>query len=397
MTQTNKLGGESSLSRFLSNNQLLIIYTCTILTLCTLYAVQPIQPLFEKEFSLSRFEAVIFTTVIMLPLGFAPIFYGYILETFSSKLFLRNAVLILGILELCFAWSDTYPVLLSIRALQGLLIPAVLTSLMSYISFITPKDRVQQAIGYYIGATILGGFIGRLLSGMLSDFFGWRLFFVLLGIALIVMFGALSFLSEEVKVDFVKPKLSQVMDILKNKTFFNIYVMMFFIFFVFQALLNFIPFQLKTFSSTMGYGKVGMMYAGYIVGFIISIRILWMIRLFGSESKTIIVGIMTYVVGLQIFHINNYMVMFGGMFVFCAGFFIIHSVASGLISKLAHEKRAISNGLYLSFYYAGGTVGTFAPGVFYHYLGWHIFLGLLAFIVFATLYFALQLRNTLRS
>lgn len=393
MIQTGNQGSESSLARFLSHNQLLIIYTCTILTLCTLYAVQPIQPLFEKEFSLSRFEAVIFTTVIMLPLGFAPIFYGYILETFSSKLFLRNAVLILGILELCFAWSDTYPVLLAIRALQGLLIPAVLTSLMSYISFITPKDRVQQAIGYYIGATILGGFVGRLLSGLLSDYFGWRLFFVLLGIALIVMFGALSFLSEEVKVDFVKPKLSQVMDVLKNKTFFNIYAMMFFIFFVFQALLNFIPFQLKTFSSTMGYGKVGMMYAGYIIGFIISIRILWMIRLFSDERKTILFGILTYVIGLQIFHMNNYMVMFGGMFVFCAGFFIIHSVASGLISKLAHEKRAISNGLYLSFYYAGGTIGTFAPGVFYHYLGWHIFLGLLTFTVFATLFFAVRLRS----
>lgn len=396
MTPTNRKGSIGFLSHFLSTHQLLIIYTCTILTLCTLYAVQPIQPLFEKEFSLSRFEAVIFTTVIMLPLGFAPIFYGYILETFSSKLFLRNAVLMLGILELCFSWSDTYPVLLAIRALQGLLIPAVLTSLMSYISFITPKEKVQQAIGYYIGATILGGFIGRLFSGILSDFFGWRLFFVLLGVALIVMFGCLSFLSEEVKVDFVKPKLSQVLDVLKNKTFFNIYAMMFFIFFVFQALLNFIPFQLKTFSSTMGYGKVGMMYAGYIIGFIISIRILWMIRLFGNETKTIIFGILTYLVGLQIFHINDYMVMFGGMFVFCAGFFIIHSVASGLISKLAHEKRAISNGLYLSFYYAGGTIGTFAPGIFYHYLGWHVFLGLLALTVIATLFFAARLQHSLR-
>ena len=62
----------------------------------------------------------------------------------------------LGILELCFAWSNTYSVLLGIRAIQGVLIPAILTSLMSYISFITPKDKVQQAIGYYIGATILG-------------------------------------------------------------------------------------------------------------------------------------------------------------------------------------------------------------------------------------------------
>lgn len=378
---------------FLTRYQLLIIYTCTILTLCTLYAVQPIQPLFEKEFALSRFEAVIFTTVIMLPLGFAPIVYGYVLETLSSKLFLRNAVLFLGVLELLFAYSDTYAALLGIRALQGVLIPAVLTSLMSYISFITPKERVQQAIGYYIAATILGGFIGRLLSGTLSDLFGWRLFFILLGIALIAMYGCLHYVGEEVKVDFVKPKLSQIVDVLKQKSFLNIYTMMFFIFFVFQALLNFIPFQLKQISSTMGYGKVGMMYAGYIIGFIVSIRILWLIKRLGGETKTIMIGIVIFALGLQIFHIGDYTVMFAGMFVFCAGFFIIHSVASGLISKLAHEKRAISNGLYLSFYYAGGTIGTFAPGVFYAYLGWHAFIGLLACIAFATLWFAYALQK----
>lgn len=390
MTNTNK-GGIVSLFAFLRSYQSLIIYTCTILTLCTLYAVQPIQPLFEKEFALSRFEAVIFTTAIMLPLGFAPIFYGYILETFSSKRFLQHAVLLLGILELLFAYSDTYVVLLSIRGLQGLLIPAVLTSLMSYISFITPKEKVQQAIGYYIGATIFGGFIGRLLSGMLSDIFGWRLFFVLLGMSLVVMYGCLHYLSEEVKVDFVKPRLSQIIGILKHKTFFNIYAMMFVIFFVFQAILNFLPFWLKTFSSTIGFGKVGLMYAGYIIGFIISVRILVLIRFFGTEGKTIIVGIVTYAIGLQIFHISNYAVMFGGMFVFCAGFFIIHSVASGLISKLAHEKRAISNGLYLSFYYAGGTLGTFVPGIFFEYLGWNAFVVLLSLLALSSLFFALKI------
>ena len=393
MTSTNKERGEGSPFFFLRHFQLPIIYTCTILTLCTLYAVQPIQPLFEQEFALTRFEAVVFTTVIMLPLGFAPIFYGYILETFSSKRFLRNAVLFLGLLEIVFALSDSYIFLLSIRALQGLLIPAVLTSLMSYISFITPKDKVQQAIGYYIGATIFGGFIGRLLSGILSDMFGWRLFFVLLGIALIAMFWCLEYLSEAVKVDFMKPKLVQIMDIVKNKTFFNIYAMMFCIFFVFQALLNFIPFQLKTFGGEMGFGKVGLMYAGYIIGFIISVRILFLIRFFGNETRTILVGIVMYVLGLQIFHVSDYAVMFGGMFVFCAGFFIIHSVASGLISKLAHEKRAISNGLYLSFYYAGGTFGTFAPGVFFAYFGWNTFVALLSFIVLFSLFFALKINT----
>ena len=395
MTNSNELGSENSLFSFLARYQLLIIYTCTILTLCTLYAVQPIQPLFEKEFNLSRFEAVIFTTAIMLPLGFAPIVYGYVLETFSPKRFLRKAVLWLGILELLFAISDTYGLLLGIRALQGVLIPAVLTSLMSYISFVSSKEKVQQAIGYYIGATILGGFLGRLLSGILSDMFGWRLFFVVLGVALVLMYGCLHYLSEEVKVDFVKPKWAQIMDVLKEKSFFNIYMMMFFIFFVFQALLNFLPFQLKTLSSTMGYSKVGMIYAGYIIGFIISIRVLWLIRFIGSETKTIALGIIIYGVGLHVFYMDSYWMMFGGMFIVCAGFFIIHSVASGLISKLAHDKRAISNGLYLSFYYAGGTIGTFAPGVFYEYLGWKAFLLLLIAVVVSTFLFVNQLHKIL--
>ncbi|MBE0490668.1 MAG: MFS transporter [Sulfurospirillum sp.] len=371
----------------------MIVYACTILALCTLYAVQPIQPLFESEFSLTRFEAVIFTTAIMLPLGFAPIFYGYILESVSLKRFLRNAILLLGILELLFAASDTYPLLLFIRALQGFLIPAILTSLMSYISFITPKELVQQAIGYYIAATIFGGFIGRLLSGILSDLFGWRVFFMLLGLALLVMYGLLIYLSEEAKVSFVKPKAKEILDILHVKPFATIFAMMFLIFFVFQAVLNFLPFRLTSMSSQIGFGKVGLMYAGYIIGFVISVRVLWLIKFFKGETRAIIIGIFIYLASLQLFYIGNYAVLFVAMFALCAGFFIIHSVASGLINKLAHEKRAISNGLYLSFYYAGGAFGTFAPGVFFQYLGWNAFIVLLSTIVFASLFFAFKVNK----
>ena len=375
--------------------QRLIVYICTMLALCSLYAAQPIQPLFEKEFSLSRFEAVMFTTAIMLPLGFAPIFYGYILETFSSKRFLRNAVLLLGLLELVFALSYDYAYLIAIRALQGLLIPAILTSLMSYIGFMAPKDRVQQSIGYYIGSTILGGFLGRLLSGIISDVFGWRLFFILLGVALIAVYFALHYLSEEVKVDFVKPKLMEILSVCRNQTFLILFLLMFFVFFVFQALLNFLPFQLQTLSNNVSYGKVGMMYAGYMIGFMISIRVLWIIKLLGNETKAILLGLLIYLFGLQLFHISNYTVMFLGMFVVCAGFFIIHSVASGWMNKHAHEKRAISNGLYLSFYYSGGTIGTFAPGVFFEYLGWNSFIILLSCIVFILFFLLLFFKKHL--
>lgn len=197
-------------------------------------------------------------------------------------------------------------------------------------------------------------------------------------------------------MDFVKPKLMEILSVCRNQTFLILFLLMFFVFFVFQALLNFLPFQLQTLSNNVSYGKVGMMYAGYMIGFMISIRVLWIIKLFGNETKAILIGLLIYLFGLQLFYISNYTVMFLGMFVVCAGFFIIHSVASGWMNKHAHEKRAISNGLYLSFYYSGGTIGTFAPGVFFEYLGWNSFIILLSCIVFILFFLLLFFKKRLR-
>ena len=69
---------------FSSKRSLPIIYFSTIITICSLYAAQPIQPVFQQEFALSRLQAILFTTLMMLPLGVAPLFYGYLLETFSA-------------------------------------------------------------------------------------------------------------------------------------------------------------------------------------------------------------------------------------------------------------------------------------------------------------------------
>ena len=74
------------------------IYFCTVITFCSLYAAQPIQPLFQQEFALTPFQAILFTTLMMLPLGFAPMFYGVLLESFSARIIVRLALLFLGVL-----------------------------------------------------------------------------------------------------------------------------------------------------------------------------------------------------------------------------------------------------------------------------------------------------------
>lgn len=350
------------------------IYLTTVVTFCSLYAAQPIQPLFQHEFHLTDFQAILFTTLMMAPLGVAPLFYGYLLESFSAKVMVRWALFLLGILEIFFSLAGDYLTLLSIRAIQGLMIPAILTSIMSYISYSSSKEKVQHAIAAYIAATILGGFLGRFLSGLCTDLFGWRFFFFVLGLLLLLNCYLLKSMVRDAKMHYARPKLGEIIGLLRAKEFFWLYTSIFCLFFVFAALMNFLPFELKRINPAFGETGIGILYLGYSMGIVVSLNTRRIIKRFGNEADAIGAGILVFGAGILFFMIENYLVMFVTMFVFCAGLFTAHSLLSGFANKLARQNKAIANGLYISFYYTGGTLGSVLPGVIFHRFGWHAFL-----------------------
>jgi MFS transporter, YNFM family, putative membrane transport protein len=368
----------------------------TIITFCSLYAAQPIQPLFQSQFQLSHLQAILFTTLMMAPLGVAPLVYGYLLESFSARWMVRGALLILGVLEIFFAFADSYFTLLFIRAVQGLMIPAIITSIVSYISYTTPPDRVQHAIAAYIAATIVGGFLGRFLSGLCTDLFGWRFFFFFLGLLLLLNAHLLRGMVKDAKLHYARPKMAEVVGILKNRKFLWIYTAIFCLFFVFSALMNFLPFEFRRLHPAAGNTGIGLQYLGYSMGILVSLNSRWIIRRFGGEGEAIRIGILIYGLGLLFFLVESYSVMFFGMFVFCTGLFTAHSLLSGLINKLAQENKAVANGLYISFYYTGGTLGSFLPGAVYQRFGWQAFLGQLFLMIALALLFSFLLRRSLK-
>lgn len=357
-----------------SRSRLGIIYLTAVITICSLYAAQPIQPVFQEEFELSNLQALLFTTLMMFPLGIAPLFYGFLLEMFSAKLLIRGAVLLLGLLELVFACSQNYVSLLVIRAVQGLMIPAILTSLMSYISFTSKRENVQHSIAVYIASTIVGGFLGRFLSGLSTELFGWRYFFVLLGILLICAFFLLRVLEKDANMEYARPRPGEVAALLRKPRFFWLYTGIFSIFFVFSAMMNFLPFALKIIAPQAGEAGVGFLYFGYAMGVFVSLSSRRIIRIFGNESDAVRAGLILFLTGTTIFFIEQYVVMFVAMFVFCTGLFMAHSLLSGFVNKLSSTKKAIANGVYISFYYMGGTLGSFLPGPVFEHYGWSGFL-----------------------
>lgn len=360
---------------------LLPILFNTILTLSVLYAPQPLLPTLSREFHVSREAAAALTTVTFIPLAIAPLLYGYLLESISATRLLKLAVSLLAVTELFFAASNSFPLLIGIRLLQGLLIPAILTALMTYISQHSSGETIQRSMSIYIAATIFGGFIGRAISGLIASRFGWQYSFILLAGSLLIGLLLLYRLPTETSLKLTRPQPQRLLQTLKKPSFLAIYLTVFCVFLVFAAVMNYLPFRLTELSGQADELRIGLMYSGYTMGILTSLGAPAISRWLRGEARTIQLGLLAFGITLIGLAAGQIWLLFATMFLFCAAMFLVHATASGLVNRLAgSENRGLTNGLYVAFYYSGGAVGSIVPGLIYRLAGWHGFLILLALI-----------------
>jgi len=351
----------------------ILIFT-TILTLSALYAPQPLLPVLMSAFGVSREAAASLTTVTFIPLCLAPLVYGYLLESFAALRLLRGAVLLLALSEVAFFFAPDFSMLLALRLLQGLLVPAILTSLMTQLSSLSRGAEVQRTMAVYIAATILGGFLGRAVSGLIATCFGWRYSFLVLAASLLLGFVLLRRLPETADLNLVRPHRRLVFDVLRQPGVFPLYLVVFGLFLVFAAVMNFLPFRLTELHSAANELRIGLMYSGYAMGIVSSLGAVRMARLLGGERRAMALGLAVLAVALLGLAAQRVELMFADMFLFCAAMFLVHATASGWVNRLVSGNKGMVNGLYVSFYYGGGTIGSYVPGFAYHAWGWGGFL-----------------------
>lgn len=374
-------------------NLFIVLYT-TVLAFSALYAPQPILPLLSRELAIEPARASLLITVSLLPLGLAPVFYGFILEAIPAKTLLRTAVLLLALSELPFLFADSFWILLLTRFFQGLLLPAVFTALMTYLSSMTAPDRIRRVMGFYIAATITGGFAGRALSGVIASMGDWRTTFLLLLIGLLVAYALLFLLEADVRARFARPGIHAIGAVLSKRLFLKVYLIIFLVFFVFASLLNFLPFRLLELSENVSEFHIAMMYSGYLIGIGVALSSITISRYCGGESRTILLGLLVYGFATLAFILPSVALIFTIMWVFCASMFLVHSVLSGYLNHQATTHKGIVNGLYVSFYYAGGTLGSFLPGYIYRHHGWEGYI--LSLLLLVTLAVGIGLGLTAR-
>jgi YNFM family putative membrane transporter len=307
---------------------------------------------------------------------------------------LRLAVLLLAISEALMFVVEPFAGLMALRLIQGLLIPAMLTSLMTYTSQVTAKSDMARAMAWYIAATILGGFAGRALSGLIASLLHWRFSFLFLGGGLLIAWFWLGRIADAGSLQIARPDKRLVARVLSEPVARTAYAMVFCFFLAFAAMMNYLPFRLTELSSNADEFRIGLAYSGYLMGIAVSLNAVRIHRLCGGPERVMIGGLAIFILALLVMALPQVGALVGGMFLLCGASFLTHATATGYLNRYMTQYKGVVNGLYVSFYYGGGAIGSYLPGYAYRSLGWGGFVAVLIVVLVVALLLAVHLSRT---
>ncbi|MDH3453601.1 MAG: MFS transporter, partial [Desulfuromonadales bacterium] len=263
--------------------------------------------------------------------------------------------------------------------------------LMTYTSQVTEKGDMARAMAWYIAATILGGFAGRALSGLIASLLHWRFSFLFLGVGLFVAWFWLGRIADAGSVKIARPNMKAAGSVLADPLVRTTYAMVFCFFLVFAAVMNFLPFRLAELSRQADEFRIGLAYSGYLMGIVVSLNAVRIHRRFGGAERVMVGSLVFFVLALLVMSVPQVAALVGGMFLLCGASFLTHATATGYLNRYVSQHKGAVNGLYVAFYYGGGAVGSYLPGYAYRAFGWGGFIAVLMVVLAVALLLAVRL------
>ncbi len=376
---------------------LCILYAATVCGISTIYAPQPLLPLLARAYGVSDPTASLAVTATMLPLGLAPLAYGFFLDAAPAKPLIAASLALLALATVGLCLCPDFQWFVAVRVVQGLLVPALLTALMTYLAASATPANLRRIMATYIAVTVLGGFFGRFFSGLTAQYLGWRVPLAALGAALAACSLVCAFLPPDGRSAFAPIRLRNAPRVLRHPGFLNTYLVVALLFFVFSGMLNLLPFRLAALEGGYSPLRAGVMYCGYLMGILACLHSHRLVRRLGGPAQTMAMGAGGVVVAAGFYALASPWALFGSVFVLCAGMFTAHSVAPGVLNSGEPEHKGLVNGLYISFYYSGGALGTCLPGLVLSRFGFAAAAALLALAACMAAYAAMRLARPVRA
>ncbi|WP_278386528.1 MFS transporter [Stutzerimonas kunmingensis] len=351
-------------------------------TFALLYCIQPLLPMLAAYFSVSAASSSLALSLTTLSLAVCLLISGALAESWGRKPVMAAALGLASLLGLASVLVDSWQLLLALRALLGLALSGLPALAMAYVGEEFEPESLPAAMGLYIGGTALGGMLGRLLSGLLSDLGGWQL--ALGGIASLGLLALVAFvwLLPPSRHFTAQPLSLRILLTnfrlhLGNPVLRGLFLQGFLLMGGFVALFNYIGFRLAGEPFGLSSTLIGLLFVVYLGG-IFSAG--WAGRLVPRfvARQVLRGGVALMLIGVGLCATSWLASIVLGLGLFTLGFFAAHAVASGQVGSHAKGARAQASALYLCAYYLGSSVVGYGAGYVWDHAGWLPLMALLA-------------------
>jgi predicted MFS family arabinose efflux permease len=363
-------------SRFLSGGSRQITIAAAaagFLTFTNMWCTQALLPVLGAALHATPAQtgltvtAPLAATAVMAPL------IGAISDRFGRQRFIAGAALLLVIPTLLAAASVNLPMLIACRFTQGLLLPFIFIVTIAYIGDELTGQATMRCAGIYTAGTILGGFSGRFIAGLVTEAFGWRAAFLCIGLLTLVMalvVGALLPKERNFKpVRGIAGALRSFPDHLSNPRLLATYAVGFGVLFSLVTAFTFINFRLAEAPYNLGPAALGSIFVVYLGGVAISPAAGRLAAKHGHRA--VMAGALALVLsGLALTLAQPLWVIGLGLLLVCCGLFTEQAIATGYTSLAARAAKSTAVGLYVTCYYVGGSAGGTLPAGTWHASGW---------------------------
>ncbi|VFS73230.1 Inner membrane transport protein ynfM [Raoultella terrigena] len=270
----------------------------------------------------------------------------------------------------------TWHGILIMRALIGLSLSGVAAVGMTYLSEEIHPSVVAFSMGLYISGNSIGGMSGRLLTGVFTDFFGWRVALAAIGcfaLASAIMFWRILPESRHFRPTSLRPKSLLINFRLhwRDRGLPLLFLEGFLLMGAFVTLFNYIGYRLMMSPWSLNQAVVGLLSVAYLTGTWSSPKAGAMTARYGRGP----VMLVSIAVDAWRPAADAFPLAVADISAACCSFrpvFLPRTrVASSWIGPRARRARGQASSLYLFSYYLGSSIAGTLGGVFWHNYGWN--------------------------
>jgi MFS transporter, YNFM family, putative membrane transport protein len=354
------------------------LFCAGIATFAQLYSPQGVLPQISADLGVGAASAALMVSACTIGLAVGVIPWSMIADRIGRVKAMSVSVITSSVLGLLTPFAPSFQLLLTGRLLEGLVLGGVPAIAIAYLTEEIASEHAARAAGTFVSGTSIGGLLGRVVAGPITDIATWRV--GMFTVAVLCAAAAAGFVklaphsrgftpSNGLSANPEGSLSHRLLVNLRSPRQLTLFAQGFMLMGGFVAVYNYLAFRLTAAPYHLPVTVVSLIFLAYLAGTCASTLAGAMAFRFGRKA-VLLTSIAIMITGVSITLCTNLLLILVGLVVGTVGFFGAHAIATGWAGRAASVGKAQASSLYNLFYYAGSSIIGWFGGIALYHAGW---------------------------